>query len=57
MEKLYNFYFYLLMPLILVNQFIYQMVYIPSWVTALALVLGAVLFFAQSLKMRKKTKM
>ncbi|MGY6743905.1 MAG: hypothetical protein ACXIUQ_14295 [Cecembia sp.] len=56
MEKPYNFYFYLLMPLILVNQFIFQIVYLPSWVTALVLVLGALLFFVQAMKMRKKAE-
>lgn len=56
MEKPYNFYFYLLMPLILVNQFMYQAVYLPSWVTALVLVLGALLFFVQAMKMRKEAK-
>lgn len=56
MEKPYNFYFYLLMPLILVNQFIFQIVYLPSWVTALVLVLGAFLFFVQAMKMRKEAE-
>lgn len=56
MEKLYNFYFYLLIPLILVNQFIFQVVYSPSLVPALVLVLGAVLFFTSAMKMCKKAK-
>ncbi|WP_157231655.1 hypothetical protein [Cecembia lonarensis] len=56
MEKLYNFYLYLLMPLILVNQFVFQVVLLPSWVTAFVLVLGSVLFFAQAMKMRKEAE-
>ena len=54
MEKLYNFYFFLLMPLILANQFFFQAVYLPSWVTGLVLALGAVLFFVNAIKFRKK---
>jgi hypothetical protein len=54
MEKLYNFYFFLLMPLILANQFFFQAVYLPSWVTGLVLALGSVLFFAYAMRQRKK---
>lgn len=56
MEKLYNFYFYLVIPLILVNQFIFQVVHFPSWVTGLVLLLGAVLFFVRAMKMKKKAE-
>ncbi|WP_291777221.1 hypothetical protein [Cecembia sp.] len=56
MEKLYNIYFFIFLPLIILNQFIFQVVYLPTWVTGLVLLLGAVLFFAQAVKMRKKAK-
>ncbi|RZS96397.1 hypothetical protein BC751_1968 [Cecembia calidifontis] len=56
MEKLHNFFFFILLPLIILNQFIFQVVYLPSWISGLVLLLGAVLFFVRAMKMKKKAE-
>lgn len=56
MEKLYNIYFFLFIPVLLVNQFIYKVITIPSWLNGLLLILGALLFFTSAMKKRKKAE-
>jgi hypothetical protein len=54
MEKLYNIYIFLFIPVFLINQFVYKLVTIPPWLNGLLLILGALLFFTSAMKKRKK---